>query len=100
MSLSVSGRVSRIIDRDVNNVSNPFVERTYVIEDWGQTLYAVRARNFEGGEPSEGDTVTLGVSVRAYVNKDGKAGYGLTAHRSLVGQTDAADSGKRSAASV
>lgn len=89
MALQLSGRVSRVIEREVRPPSaEPFTETTYVVEDWGQTLYVTRARNFDG-TVTEGDSLTLAVSVRPYVKKDGAAGFGLVAHRVLNSETEA-----------
>lgn len=79
--LNLTGRVSRIITRPVaEGTPSEWIETTFVVEDWGQTLYVVKAKNFDGAIPQEGEQVILNVSVRAYVKKDGTPGYGLNAH--------------------
>lgn len=77
MSLMLSGRVSRVTTRDVTNTSQPFVETTYVVEDWGQTFYVTRTKNCAGESPEEGVMAEFDVYVRAYVKKTGEAGFGL-----------------------
>lgn len=91
--LTLTGRVTRIQTRDVTPVSSePFTETTYVVSVMGATYYVTRSKNF-GADLVEGQEVTVEVSIRAYVKRDGGAGYGLTGLR-LV------ENGKRALASA
>lgn len=81
MSLVVSGTVSRINEREVNGASGSWMERTLVIEDWGQTQFVTASRELSNDLPAQGETVALVVAVRTYVGKDQSARFGLTGLR-------------------
>lgn len=80
--LLVTGEIERITDRKAGNPGNEWTEHTLVVRDWGQTLYVTASRELvESGLPKVGEKVALDVSVRAYVNREQKAGHGFTAFR-------------------
>lgn len=80
--LLITGTVDRIQEREAGQPGNTWIEKTLVVRDWGQTLYVTAARELvEAGLPQPGDQVALDCSVRAYVNREGKAGHGFSAFR-------------------
>lgn len=81
MSLVVTGTVSRINEREAGPQGNTWVERTLVVEDWGQTQYVTASRELAGALPEAGETVALVCAVRTYKAKDGEPRFGLTGLR-------------------
>ena len=93
MSLVVIGKVSRINEREAGNAGSTWIERTLVVEDWGQTQFVTVGKELEdSGVPQVGEDVALVCAVRAYPTSNGNnvkefsgvrvgANYGLTALR-------------------
>lgn len=82
--LLVTGQIERVTSRKAGRSDGEqWDEFTLVVRDWGQTLYVVAGRELveSSAMPSEGDQVALEVSVRSYVNREGKPGHGYTGHR-------------------
>lgn len=83
MSLLVTGEIERVTERQAGNAEYQWTEHTLIVRDWGQTLYVTAGRELAESSdmPKQGDRVALEVSVRSYLNREGKAGHGFTAHR-------------------
>ena len=79
----ITGEVKRVVERQAQSQSESWTEYRVEIADWGFSAWVQLGREDAKSIPSEGERVAFVVAVRAYVKKDGKAGYGLiTAGRS------------------
>lgn len=109
MSVVVTGTVSRINEREAGSPGNTWIERTLVVEDWGQTQFVTVGKELQDqGVPAEGEAVALVCAIRAYPTPKGSnpkefsgvsvgANYGLTALRRHVELTALVAKGVRAA---
>lgn len=102
MGLQITGRYTRTTTREVKPTETgrqfePFTEVQFVIEDWGQTYYVSKGRDFDADAmPEVGSQVVMSVVPKA----SGTRVYftGIAVRLDSTGG-DAAGAGRRAASS-